>query len=111
MGTLPECSAKAVIHRIGKIKDTAKKSEGGDSAASTPAKTPGKRGRPKANGADVGDETPTIKKPKPSVATKGKAKTQAPVGVKMEAYGVMKVKKEEWDATEDEVDDDDRDEE
>ncbi|EXJ85016.1 hypothetical protein A1O3_05691 [Capronia epimyces CBS 606.96] len=108
----PECTAKAIIHRIAKIKDTARKLDGGEAGAeaeggntppTTPAKSPGsaKRRRSKATGVDGIDETdsPSAKKGKmsPRVKPKPRGKAQAPSGVKQEAADpeFTSVKKEE----------------
>ncbi|EHY55499.1 hypothetical protein ABEF92_001073 [Exophiala dermatitidis] len=103
----PDCTAKAIIHRVGKIKELARKldDEDGDSTATTPLKTtPKRRGRPSGKGLavaandddDGAEDSPTAKKRKMPATPRGKV--QAPSGIKkeqIEEKPVFKVKKAE----------------
>jgi len=78
----PECTAKAITHRIGAIKKKASDlKENGDAGAASPKTTP-KRGRaPKAEGKDT-HGGPVTKKPR--TTTPAKPKSQAKPAVKAE---------------------------
>ncbi|KAK7903066.1 hypothetical protein LTR67_001083 [Exophiala xenobiotica] len=85
----PDCTKKAVTHRIGSIKAKAKDLGLTDAVSTTPlAKTPTKRGRKVKTESNVDDndasddESPT-KKPK-ATPTKAKAKAKAKAPIKAE---------------------------
>ncbi|KAL2399012.1 hypothetical protein ABEF93_007019 [Exophiala dermatitidis] len=104
----PDCTAKAIIHRVGKIKELARKldDEDGDGTATTPLKTtPKRRGRPSAKGVavaaddddDGAEDSPTVKKRK--LPATPRAKVQAPSGIKKEpvdAKPLFEAKKVEY---------------
>ncbi|KAL2423389.1 hypothetical protein ABEF95_007981 [Exophiala dermatitidis] len=101
----PDCTAKAIVHRVGKIKELARKldDEDGDGAATTPLKTTPKRRATKGlavaadDDDDGAEDSPSAKKRK--LPATPRAKVQAPSGIKKEpvhAKPVSEVKKAEY---------------
>ncbi|EXJ85933.1 hypothetical protein A1O1_06302 [Capronia coronata CBS 617.96] len=92
----PDCTAKAIIHRIAKIKDIARSLSDGSSTSTTPTKSPAKRARGKGKAADDDNEAgnPTVKKTK-TATPQAKAKARAPAGLKAEPIEGRIVKKED----------------